>query len=84
MSDWIKVEDRLPETQCHLLVATSTGLVESTFYTPNREFFRLSGSSYSRKTQGKESGYFEIAYKRGYRIIHWMWLPSHPDDICPF
>jgi len=83
MSEWIKVVDRLPETQGYVLVATDTGLVDATFYSPNREFLRRSGS-YSRKSQGKESGYFELAYKGGYRITHWMRLPSHPEGICPF
>jgi hypothetical protein len=83
MSEWIAVGDRLPSEQGRVIISTSTGLIETTLYSENREFLRRQGS-FSRKTQGKESGYFQIAYWSGYRITHWMPLPDLPDGICPF
>jgi hypothetical protein len=80
MSEWISVEDRLPEKdQCYVIVACEGGYVDKTFYSKNREFFWLrAAGSYSRRKQGKASGYFQLSHEYGYKITHWMPLPEPP------
>lgn len=82
MSEWIKVSERLPEFKygCgYCLVATSSGAVEKTFFNLSRQFGSLQNKCYSRKRQGKNSGYFELSHKYGYEITHWMPLPAAPE-----
>jgi hypothetical protein len=84
MSEWISVEDRLPEfahDAGYVLVACEGGNVDKSFFCANREYLsnlKTSGS-YSRKAQGKLSGFFEIAHRYGYKITHWMPLPQPPE-----
>lgn len=75
---WIKVEDSLPEDNTYCLVATSSGLVDKSFFSLNKEFLKSFGLSYSRKQHGKFSGYFELSHSYGYKITHWALLPKHP------
>lgn len=81
MSEWISVGDRLPNFDAgYVLVACEGGNVDKSFFCKNREYLanlKTSGS-YSRKSQGKESGFFEISHSYGYRITHWMPLPDAP------
>lgn len=76
-SQWISVEERLPEENCHLLVACEGGNVATTFYAIDHSFFdHAHGYKLSRKVHGKYSKHFELARQYGYRITHWMPLPA--------
>lgn len=82
MSEWIKCSDRLPEFKHdagYVLVACDGGNVDKSFFCKNIEFLAGSKTSYSRKTHGKESGYFEISHRYGYKVTHWMPLPNPPE-----
>jgi len=77
--EWISVNDSLPEKDdCYVLVACAGGNVSESFYSTNKEFLKCEGNSYSRKRQGKNSGFFGLAHKYGYEITHWMPIPPHP------
>ncbi len=83
MSEWISVEDSLPEFKyaCgYVLVACEGGNVDKSFFNMDREYLASArdAGSYSRKLQGKASGYFEISHRYGYKITHWMPLPEPP------
>ena len=79
MSEWVDVDERLPDFQYgYVLVHCSGGNIDKTFFCKDREYLRNSGNAYSRKVQGKNSGNFELAYKYGYKITHWMLLPEKP------
>lgn len=81
MSEWISVNDRLPEhDHCYVLFASQGGHVSSTFYSVDRAGLKRFGNSYSRSTQGKNSGFFEASHQYGYKVTHWMPLPSPPED----
>jgi len=74
---WISVDERLPDSDnCYVLVLCEGGNVDKTFFSLNRDFHRRAGNSYSRKDQGKLSGYFELSHKYGYKITHWLPLPG--------
>lgn len=74
---WISVDERLPEFgHGYVLVLCDGGNVDKTFFSANREFHKRAGGSYSRKDQGKQSGYFELSHKYGYKITHWKLLPE--------
>jgi len=81
---WISVKDRLPVFELkagYVLVACDGGNVDKSFFCENRDYLlalKTSGS-YSRKSQGKLSGLFEISHRYGYRITHWMPLPAAPE-----
>lgn len=78
--EWHSVDKCLPGKAQYVLVHCEGGNVAMTFYTPHREFLRSRKgcSSYSRKVQGKNSGYFEIAHEYGYKILHWAYQPEAP------
>lgn len=76
MSDWIKVEDELPENNTHVLVSCAGGNVDISFFCLNREFLRGAGNSYSRSRLGKPSGFFQISHQYGYQITHWQPRPA--------
>jgi hypothetical protein len=83
--EWISVKDRLPEFEGgagYVLVSCDGGCVDKSFFTLNRDYLSSSktAGSYSRKYQGKESGYFEISHRYGYKITHWMPLPPAPES----
>jgi len=79
MSEWIKCSDRMPDFEHgYVLVACEGGNVDKTFYSVHRESHRRHGSSYSRKYLGKDSGFFELSHKYGYKITHWQPLPEPP------
>ena len=81
MSEWISVEDRLPEHSCHVLVACNGGNVDATFYCEDASFFDFRyGNILNRKHHGKWSKHFQLARGYGYRITHWMPLPEPPTD----
>ncbi len=78
---WVSVDDRLPNgSYAHVLVYCDGGHVDRTFYCTDRNFLASSrdAGSYSRKRHGKNSGYFELSHKFGYKITHWMPLPEPP------
>ena len=82
MGEWVKVSERLPDfDDGYVLVACKGGCVDKSFFSVNRKYLsdlKTSGS-YSRKYQGKESGFFEISHRYGYVITHWMPLPAAPE-----
>lgn len=79
-SRWISVDERLPEENCHVLVACEGGNVAATFYAIDHSFFdHAHGHKLSRKKHGKYSKHFELARQYGYRITHWMPLPPAPE-----
>lgn len=78
---WISVEERLPEENCHVLVACEGGNVATTFYAIDHSFFdHAHGHKLSRKVHGKYSKHFELARQYGYRITHWMPLAAPEGD----
>lgn len=78
---WLSVQDILPcEDNSYVLVACEGGNVAVSFYSSNRIHLKMFGKSYSRKHQGKESGYFQLAHEYGYKITHWMLLPEAPKE----
>ena len=78
--NWIKCEDRLPDSYCYVLVTRvyhtegSEPHTMYTFFNVDRELARESNKNYSRKIQGKHSVHFECA-EPGLIITHWMPLP---------
>lgn len=79
-SQWISVQERLPEENCHVLVACEGGNVATTFYAIDHSFFdHAHGYKLSRKVHGKYSKHFELARQYGYKITHWMPLPPVPE-----
>jgi len=79
MSEWIAVAERLPDFPSgYVLVHCEGGMVDSDFYCENRDFLHRYGNRYTRKRQGKLSGYFRSAHEYGYTITHWMPLPAAP------
>ena len=78
---WISVDDKLPDEDfCYVLVACEGGKIDVTFYSEDRELLKNYGNSYSRKCQGKLSGYFSLSHAYGYEITHWMPLPEPPAE----
>jgi len=78
---WVGVDDELPEgNMAHVLVFCEGGNIDKSFYCTDREFLSkgLSSGCYSRKKHGKNSGYFDLSHKHGYKITHWMPLPEPP------
>jgi len=78
---WVSVDDELPEgSMAHVLVFCEGGNIDKSFYCTDREFLSkgLSSGCYSRKRHGKNSGYFDLSHKHGYKITHWMPLPEPP------
>lgn len=76
---WIAVGDRLPDMPSgYVLVHCEGGNITNDFFCRNREFHRHAGKHYSRKVQGKESGYFQCSHRYGYRVTHWQPLPPAP------
>ena len=83
-SQWISVEERLPEENCHVLVACGGGNVATTFYATDHSFFNHAhGYKLSRKVHGKYSKHFELARQYRYKITHWMPLPPAPEGDKP-
>ena len=85
MSEWISVEDRLPDVEMgHFIVACDSGNVDKSFFIADRENARKHHScdskhgGYSRKYSNKESCHFDIAHTSSYKITHWMPLPEPP------
>ena len=83
MSDWISVEDKLPEAQrSHVVVHCEGGNIDITYCLSDREnaknFFLDDSSSYSRKLHGKHSCCFQLSHEYGYKVTHWMPLPEPP------
>lgn len=83
MNKWIKCSEQLPDFEAgYVLVACKGGCVDKSFFSVNRGYLASLKNSgrYSRKYQGKESGFFEISHRYGYVVTHWMPLPPLPED----
>ena len=83
-SQWVSVDDRLPdESHAHVYVHCKGGNMTRSYFIKDREaakdYFSGNGG-YSRKSQGKYSAHFQVAWS-GYKITHWMPLPTPPKDI---
>ena len=84
MSDWISVDERLPEFEFGYCLAVrhyhSTPDSPHTcysFFTRDRDHARKYAKCYSRKIQGKLSVHFSVA-ESGFVVTHWMPLPEPP------
>jgi len=78
---WIKIEDKRPPRDSYVLIATSTGLVTSTFYCETKGYYDTSCGPITQKfidEFGKHSVRFEHAARFGYMVTHWMPLPKPP------
>ena len=81
-SDWISVDEQLPDSDCYVIVYCDYGNVAKSFFTKNREYLRLSRNSrYTRKAYGKNSGYFAISHDDGCKVTHWQPLPQPPSKV---
>ncbi len=85
MSEWIRVEDRLPEKDfCYCLASRyyhnnpELKSVHYAFFTKDREYARSQKKYYSRKVQGKLSVHFDVS-EAGFVVTHWMPLPEPPE-----
>ena len=67
-SRWISVNEKLPEENTYVLMAASSGLVTTTFYT----------EPHTRLIDCKMSAWFEHANEYHYEVTHWMPLPKSP------
>ena len=80
-SDWISLDERLPEDNCYVLVYCCGGNIGKSFFTYNRKYLAKRDTFYSRKTHGKNSGYFAISHDEGYKVTHWQPLPNPPSEV---
>lgn len=81
---WKNVNEELPDTHKYVLVACAGGNVDQTFFDPNYEHYKLiygDKSSYRRKYLGKNSRYFDLAHKYGYKIMFWAEVPEPPAEV---
>ena len=77
--EWIDVNDRLPEhLAIDVLICTSSGLVTSTFYCVDKNYFNLSCGEKLVGETDEVSAHFRHAREYGYRVTHWMPLPLPP------
>lgn len=86
MSEWISVDDRLPEQDFgyflvvrHYHEDPGRKSVQMSFYIKDRSHARSERKYYSRKTQGKHSVHFDKA-EAGHVITHWMPIPEPPKE----
>ena len=84
MSNWININDELPEFEFGYCLAVrhyhnnpELKSVQYAFFTKNREIAKSNNECYSRKIQGKNSIHFDIA-EAGFIVTHWMELPKPP------
>lgn len=83
MSNWISVEDRLPEIDYqNVLVFCYGGNIQTTKFHSDRFIFKWEKANcYTRKSFGKYSGHFMLCHESGYKVTHWMPLPATPELI---
>lgn len=67
-SNWISINEKLPEKNTYVLMAATSGYVGATFYTEPK----------TRNIDCKLSAWFEHANTYGYEVTHWMPLPKAP------
>jgi len=65
---WINIKEKLPEKNTYVLMAASSGLVTTTFYTEPDVY----------ENDCKVSAWFEHANKYSYVVTHWTPLPKAP------
>ncbi|MCP4800353.1 MAG: DUF551 domain-containing protein [bacterium] len=82
MSEWIDINERLPEVSfTHVLVTKhyhntpELKHVTRSFFIKDRIHARENKGSYSRKLQGKNSVHFDES-DCGFVITHWMPMPE--------
>ena len=82
MSEWISVEDRLPEKNYeNVLVYCDGGNVQVTKYHEDRMSLKWEKANhYTRRSFGKLSGHFMLCHELGYKVTHWMPLPKPPES----
>jgi len=77
--NWIDINDKLPEHPAiDVLICTSSGLVLSTFYCVDKNFFNHSCGEKLLGDTDELSAHFRHAREYGYKITHWMQLPAPP------
>lgn len=67
---WISIKEKLPEKNTYVLMAATSGLVCTTFYTEPT----------TRLIDCKISAWFEHANEFHYEVTHWMPLPLPPGE----
>lgn len=80
MSEWVRVEDRLPTPWQSVLVFCKGGnITECKFYGKEEcERWDYRFGRQGRAYYGKQGRWFEAAEK-GYVVTHWMPLPEPPE-----
>lgn len=78
--EWTRIDDAdpnsIPQKLGYYIVACEGGNVDTSFFSPDVDFFR--GKAPSRKSVGKHSRCFELS-QMGYRIVAWMPKPQAPE-----
>lgn len=81
MSEWISVNDKLPDGAQYVIVWKKDSGAGESFFSPDHEFLkRVYGACYSRSHQGKNSRYFRCTHEWGYQVTHWMPFPKAPTN----
>jgi hypothetical protein len=81
---WIPIEERLPtHPATYVLVAMSSGLVLSTLFCADRNYFSVSMGEKLIGDTDELSAHFSHARRYGYRVTHWMPLPEAPRAELP-
>lgn len=76
MKGWIDVRDELPTQRCHVLMATTTGNVVSTYFCPEKIPYFVK----DKKHLQAPSIHFQCAVEHGYTVTHWMLVPRAPSQ----
>lgn len=82
--EWIDVNDRLPDYPSeYVIVCMSSGLVLSTLYCVDKNYFNDSCVQSFIGDTDEISAHFEHAMKYGYRVTHWMrrWIAGITFEI---
>ena len=78
-AEWVDVNDRLPDHPAtYVLVCMSSGLVLSTLYCVDKNFFTPCCGEKLIGDTDEVSAHFRHAREYGYRVTHWMPLPEPP------
>lgn len=86
MSDWISVNDRLPEdsviARCLVYCEHEEygELITTSFFSTYYHAWTETCKEYSELECGANSIYFSISHESGARVTHWMPLPEPPKE----